>query len=47
VPTLRADDGQFISENAAILQYVADQRPQRCGAPSWRGTRRHEGASNE
>jgi glutathione S-transferase len=34
VPTLRADDGQFISENAAILQYVADQRPQSGLAPA-------------
>ena len=34
VPTLRADDGQFISENAAILQYVADLRPQYALAPT-------------
>ncbi len=28
VPTLRADDGQVLTENAAILQYVADRFPQ-------------------
>lgn len=28
VPTLRSDDGQVLTENAAILQYVADRFPQ-------------------
>jgi glutathione S-transferase len=28
VPTLRTDDGVVLTENAAILQYVADQFPQ-------------------
>jgi glutathione S-transferase len=28
VPTLRTDDGQVLTENAAILQYVADHFPQ-------------------
>jgi len=28
VPTLRTDDGQVLTENAAILQYVADHLPQ-------------------
>ncbi|HET7885477.1 MAG TPA: glutathione binding-like protein [Bradyrhizobium sp.] len=28
VPTLRTDDGQVLTENAAILQYVADRLPQ-------------------
>ncbi len=27
VPTLRTDDGAILSENAAILQYVADRVP--------------------
>src|SRR6476659_608251 len=27
VPTLRTDDGQVLTENAAILQYVADRFP--------------------
>ncbi len=27
VPTLRTDDGEVISENAAVLQYVADRFP--------------------
>src|SRR5258708_3324118 len=28
VPTLRTDDGMVLTENAAILQYVADHFPQ-------------------
>src|SRR5438034_9321169 len=28
VPTLRTDDGTVLTENAAILQYVADRSPQ-------------------
>jgi len=28
VPTLRTDDGQVLTENAAILQYVADRFPE-------------------
>ena len=28
VPTLRTDDGAVLTENAAILQYVADRHPQ-------------------
>src|ERR1700726_2348011 len=28
VPTLRTDDGQVLTENAAILQYVADHLPE-------------------
>src|ERR1700728_1215441 len=28
VPTLRTDDGTVLTENAAILQYVADRFPQ-------------------
>jgi glutathione S-transferase len=27
VPTLRTDDGEVLTENAAILQYIADQSP--------------------
>jgi glutathione S-transferase len=27
VPALRADDGQLVTENAAVLQYVADRLP--------------------
>lgn len=35
VPTLRTDDGQVLTENAAILQYVADCFPERgLGTPS-------------
>ena len=34
VPALRTDDGQLLTENAAILQYVADRRPQAGLAPT-------------
>ncbi len=35
VPTLRTDDGQVLTENAAILQYVAECFPEtRLGTPS-------------
>ncbi|MDE2061312.1 MAG: glutathione S-transferase family protein [Bradyrhizobium sp.] len=35
VPTLRTDEGQVLTENAAILQYVADCFPEtRLGTPS-------------
>jgi len=33
VPSLRTDDGQLLTENAAILQYVADRRPESGLAP--------------
>jgi glutathione S-transferase len=34
VPTLRTDDGQVLTENAAILQYVADRLPEaKLGTP--------------
>lgn len=34
VPLLRFDDGTFLSENAAILQYIANQYPEAELAPS-------------
>ena len=34
VPALRTDDGQLLTENAAILQYVADRRPESGLAPA-------------
>ena len=34
VPSLRTDDGQLLTENAAILQYVADRRPASGLAPT-------------
>ena len=34
VPTLRTDDGDILTENAAILQYVAGQLPQAQLAPT-------------
>jgi len=33
VPSLRTDDGRLLTENAAILQYVADRRPESGLAP--------------
>jgi glutathione S-transferase len=33
VPTLRLDDGQVLTEGAAIVQYIADQRPETGLAP--------------
>jgi glutathione S-transferase len=33
VPALRLDDGSLLSENAAVLQYVADRVPERHLAP--------------
>jgi glutathione S-transferase len=33
VPTLRTDDGEVLTENAAILQYVADRFPDAALAP--------------
>src|SRR5450432_1069137 len=41
VPSLRTDDGQLLTENAAILQYVADRRPGAGLAPIER-TRLHQ-----
>jgi glutathione S-transferase len=34
VPTLRTDDGELLTENAAILQYVAEHYPQAELAPA-------------
>jgi glutathione S-transferase len=34
VPALRADDGAVLTENAAILQYLADRRPEAKLAPT-------------
>ena len=33
VPALRTDDGEVLTENAAILQYIADRRPEAGLAP--------------
>ncbi|HVG60875.1 MAG TPA: glutathione transferase GstA [Hyalangium sp.] len=33
VPTLQLDDGQFLTENPAIVQYIADQKPEMKLAP--------------
>ena len=34
VPTLELPDGQFLSEDAVIMQYLADQRPQQGMLPA-------------
>ena len=44
VPSLRTDDGQLLTENAAILQYVADRFPQAgiATAPGMERSRLHQ-----
>jgi glutathione S-transferase len=44
VPTLRTDDGSLLTENAAILQYVADRFPQAgiSAAPGMERSRLHQ-----
>jgi glutathione S-transferase len=44
VPTLRTDDGSLLTENAAILQYVADRFPQAgiSAAPGIERSRLHQ-----
>lgn len=41
VPALRLDDGQVLTENAVLLQYVADQKPQAGLAPPWGSMERY------
>lgn len=41
VPALRLDDGQVLTENAVLLQYVADQKLQAGLAPPWGSMERY------
>ena len=41
VPALRLDDGQVLTEDAVLLQYVADQRPEAGLAPPWGSMERY------
>ncbi|OAP44144.1 hypothetical protein ATB98_00260 [Sinorhizobium saheli] len=41
VPLLELDDGQRLTEGPAILQYVADQVPEKKLAPAWGTTERY------
>jgi glutathione S-transferase len=42
VPTLRTDDGLVLTENAAILQYIADRFPQAGAGPGMERSRLHQ-----
>ena len=35
VPALKTDDGQILTEGAVIMQYVADQKPEKNLLPKW------------
>jgi len=35
VPTLKTNDGQILTEGAVIMQYVADQQPEKHLLPKW------------
>jgi len=41
VPALRLDDGQVLTENVAVLLYIADQYPNARLAPAGQGIERH------
>jgi glutathione S-transferase len=42
VPTLALDDGQFLTEGPAIVQYIADRKPE-AGLVPPAGTMRYDG----
>jgi glutathione S-transferase len=42
VPALRLDDGRVLNENASVLQYLADARPEAGLAPAWGGFERYQ-----
>ena len=42
VPALRLDDGRILNENASVLQYLADARPEAGLAPAWGGFERYQ-----
>jgi glutathione S-transferase len=41
VPALRLDDGAVLTESAAVLQYIADQVPEKELAPPWGSRERY------
>ena len=42
VPALKLDDGRILNENASVLQYLADARPEAGLAPAWGGFERYQ-----
>jgi glutathione S-transferase len=42
VPALRLDDGQILNEGPSVLQYLADQRPEKNLAPRWGSPERYQ-----
>lgn len=41
VPAVKMDNGEILTETAAILQYLADQRPEKNLVPAWGTTERY------
>ena len=42
VPALRLDDGRILNENASVLQYLADRKPETGLAPAWGTIERYQ-----
>src|SRR5262245_27114585 len=41
VPALRLDDGAMLTESTAVLQFIADQAPEKKLAPAWGSRERY------